>query len=336
MITLGSTISHYRILEQVGSGGMGEVYTAEDLSLGRSVALKFLPDATATERQAIERFRREARAISALNHPNICTIYEIGESAGTYFLAIELLHGETLRKRISARRFAVDDLLAFGVQIADALDAAHAQGIIHRDIKPENIFVTRRRQIKILDFGLAKLTHAYHQVPHGAAVSSISTATHAGLTAPGAAIGTLSYMSPEQARGEPLDARTDLFSFGTVLYEMASGQRPFTGVTPAAVADSILHVNPAPLYSLNPEVPAEFEKIVRKALEKDRHKRFATAAEMRTALEQLREERVIASRPARNLARLLRKPSVILGALIVLILAAVSAGGAYRHYSRTQ
>ena len=331
MVTLGSTISHYRILEQIGRGGMGEVFTAEDLSLGRTVALKFLPDATATERQSVERFRREARAISTLNHPNICTIYEVGESDGKAFLAMELLQGETLRKHISAGPLEIREVLDLGVQIADALDAAHSQGVVHRDIKPENIFVTPRRQIKILDFGLAKLTS--YRVPQAVAASALSTVTYSGLTAPGAAVGTLAYMSPEQARGDPIDSRTDLFSFGVVLYEMASARRPFTGATPAALADSILHVTQAPLSSANSRIPVELERIVGKALEKNRDERFASATEMRAALEQLREELALRSRPL-PMSRVLRRPSVMASTLLFFVVIAFVAGRSYRQYSR--
>lgn len=316
---------------------MGDVYKAEDLELGRLIALKFLPDRFARDPQATERFRREARTASALNHPNICTIYEIGEINGQYFLAMELLEGETLRDRIGGRPVELGELLDLTVQIADGLDAAHSQGIIHRDVKPGNIFVTRRGHIKILDFGLAKLTYDHYRVAEGVGASSLPTAAGATrdfLTTPGAAVGTIAYMSPEQARGEPLDARTDLFSFGTVLYEMASGRRPFLGETSAAVSDSILHATPVPPSSMNPQISAGLDHIIRKALEKDRGKRFASAAQMRAALAGLRQQRIIESSGAMPIVRVVRKPSFIAGALLVLAVAGVSAGLIYRHYSR--
>src|SRR6202171_2501037 len=334
---VGRTISHYRILEKLGIGGMGVVYKTEDLDLGRFIALKFLSDQFASAPQATERFRREARAASALNHPNICTIYEIGEVNGQYFLAMELLEGRTLRDRIGGRPLEVGELLDLTVQIADGLDAAHSQGIMHRDVKPGNIFVTRRGHIKILDFGLAKLTHDHYRVAEAVGTSALPTAagaTHDFLTTPGVAVGTIVYMSPEQARGEPLDARTDLFSFGTVLYEMASGHRPFAGETSAAVSDSILHATPAPLSSMNPQISAELERIIGKALEKDRGKRFASAAEMRAEFASLRQQRINESSAAMPIVRVVRKPSFIAGMLLVLALAGVSAGLVYRHYSR--
>jgi dienelactone hydrolase len=334
---IGQTISHYRILEKVGSGGMGEVYKAEDLELGRFIALKFLPDQLVHDLQATERFRREARAASALNHPNICTIYEIGEVGGRYFLAMELLEGQTLRERIGGKALELDELLDFSVQIAEGLDAAHSQGIIHRDIKPGNIFVTRRGHIKILDFGLAKLTHDYYRLPDGGGGSTLPTvvdASHDFLTSPGAAVGTIAYMSPEQTRGDPLDARTDLFSFGTVLYEMASGQRPFDGQTSAAVSDSILHASPSPLSSANPRVSSDLDRIIRKALEKAPKKRFASAADMREKLQSLRQQRLIESSTSVPIRKVIRKPSFILGVFFMLAIAGVSAALFYRHYTR--
>src|SRR6266849_1126789 len=334
---VGRTISHYRILEKLGSGGMGVIYKAEDLELRRFIALKFLPEQFARDPLATERFRREARAASALSHPNICTIYEIGEVKGQYFLAMELLEGQTLRDRIAGGHLEVGELLDLAVQIADGLDAAHGQGVIHRDVKPGNIFVTRRGHIKILDFGLAKVTHDHYRVAEAVGTSALPTvagATHDFLTTPGAAVGTIAYMSPEQARGEPLDARTDLFSFGTVLYEMASGHRPFAGETSAAVSDSILHATPPPLPSVNPEISPELDRIIRKALEKDRGKRFASAAEMRAEFVSLRQQRIIESSAAMPIVRVVRKPSFIAGVLLVLAVAGISTSFVLRHIAR--